>query len=236
VNSQDSIAECYRELCQHLIGQHLLNQSSVAAQLSTKQAGQLEAFVSLLERWTTKIDLVSPAPRDILVERHIVDCLAARLLLASELAAAGSGSYLDIGTGAGLPGVVLAVLEPERKVILCEPRQKRVMFLKEARKELGLDNTIVLAKRSEDILLGEVPELQAVFERALGREMEFLADALRLLIPSGVAVQLVGPNWIPCSLSPVVSGQAMLSLEKTISYTLAVNRAERKLALWRRFT
>jgi 16S rRNA (guanine527-N7)-methyltransferase len=236
VNSQNCIAACYRELCQHLVGLELVRQSSVAVELKAGQIGQLDAFVSLLERWTTKVDLVSPAPRDVLVQRHIVDCLAARLLLADERAMVESGSYLDIGTGAGLPGIVLAILEPERKIILCEPRQKRAVFLKEVRKELGLDNAMVLAKRSENISTDEVPGLKAVFERALGREKEFLADALRLLLPGGVAVQMVGPSWESAGEGRLVSEPGTLNLEKTISYTLAMNGVERKLALWRRFT
>ncbi len=94
---------------------------------------KLVVYAELLERWSARHNLVRFASRGELVERHIADALAAAPLLP------GSGTVLDVGSGAGLPGVPLLVVSPGWRGTLLEPRQKRWAFLKLVIRELGLE-------------------------------------------------------------------------------------------------
>ena len=93
----------------------------------------LVRYAELLERWSQTHSLVKWRGRRDLVERHIFDALAARPLLA------GHGCLLDVGSGAGLPGIPLLAACPRWRGVLLEPRQKRWAFLKLVIRELGLD-------------------------------------------------------------------------------------------------
>ncbi len=100
--------------------------------VSDPARGRLAAYAALVERWSARHNLVSFASREELVERHIVDALAAAPLLPP------SGTLLDVGSGAGLPGVPLLVVSPGWHGTLLEPRHKRWAFLKLVIRELGL--------------------------------------------------------------------------------------------------
>jgi len=90
-------------------------------------------YAELLETWSARHNLVSFSSRRELVERHLLDALAGTRLLG------GRGKLLDVGSGAGLPGVPLLIGRPEWHGVLLEPRQKRWAFLKMVIRELGLD-------------------------------------------------------------------------------------------------
>jgi 16S rRNA (guanine527-N7)-methyltransferase len=99
----------------------------------------LERFDAILRREARLQNLVAASTLYALWARHLVD--SAQLVpLASE---AGRGAWLDVGSGAGLPGLVVAILL-ERPVVLVEPRAKRVAFLRAAAIELGLERRVVV--------------------------------------------------------------------------------------------
>jgi 16S rRNA (guanine527-N7)-methyltransferase len=93
---------------------------------------RLVRYAELLERWSRRHNLVRYASRRELVERHLLDSLAAAPFLAE------SGRLLDVGSGAGLPGVPLLAARPGWTGVLLEPRQKRWAFLRLVIRELGL--------------------------------------------------------------------------------------------------
>ena len=175
----------------------------------------LEEYLELLIKWNKKIDLVSPAMSEVLIERHFQDSYAACLLLGNELG--GSRTCLDVGSGAGLPGVVFAILKPEAKFFLCEPREKRQIFLREVVARLGLKNIELLHSRLEDLERDRKYDL--VCSRALGMQEQFLALSRELLSPRGRICQLLGPSW---------KGEA----DKIIEYQLYGGGPQRKLAFW----
>ena len=90
-------------------------------------------YAEMVETWSARHNLVSFSPRRELVERHLLDALAGIHLLE------GRGRLLDVGSGAGLPGVPLLIGRPGWHGVLLEPRQKRWAFLKMVIRELGLD-------------------------------------------------------------------------------------------------
>ena len=120
---------------------------------------RLVCYARLLERWSARHSLVRFGSRKELVERHIGDALAARDLLPME------GNLLDVGSGAGLPGVPLLAVRPGWRGVLLEPRQKRWAFLRLVIRELGLDARVERARYQEfheDVLF------TAVTARAVG--------------------------------------------------------------------
>lgn len=111
--------------------------------LSIKQIERLEQFSQLLEGWN-KIHNLTGAKRIIDIYPNIVDALYPIAFIEKP------DSILDVGTGAGFPGMMLAIAYPDVKTVLCEPRQKRASFLKYVAMELELDNVVVIKKRVED--------------------------------------------------------------------------------------
>ncbi len=95
--------------------------------------------------WNSKVNLTGAKSRQEFFEEHILDCVAAWQALPDKAA------FLDVGTGAGLPGVVWALLNPSFPVVLLDASLKRTAFLQRLRSELALKNTQVLAKRFEDL-------------------------------------------------------------------------------------
>lgn len=109
----------------------------VAQQISSKTISQIESFIVFLLAEADKQNLISTASRDHIWARHIVD--SAQLIDAAQQAEAGP--WLDLGTGAGFPGLIVAMLV-DRPVVLVESRRKRVEFLTTARDMLGLTKRV----------------------------------------------------------------------------------------------
>ena len=119
-----------------------------ATNVSRETLEKFKLYVELLERWQKKINLIGPATRKDVWRRHFMD--SAQLLplvLGSELGN-GSRSWLDLGSGAGFPGLVLSLLG-EEKIFLVEPSSKRAAFLREAIRETGAKAEVIQSKIAE---------------------------------------------------------------------------------------
>ena len=97
-----------------------------------RQAQQLADYVVLIEKWNRSINLVSRQDTDRLISRHVLDSLSGHLLKGKVV--------VDVGTGAGFPGVPLAIVNPERAFTLCDRMAKRVRFLRVVKSQLQLSN------------------------------------------------------------------------------------------------
>jgi len=134
---------------------------------SGEELDRLLRYASLLVRWSSRHSLVSWKSREELVQRHFLDSLAARDFLA------GTGALLDVGSGAGLPGIPLLAANPGWTGVLLEPRQKRWAFLRLAVRELELQAVVRRARFQEDG--GEGGPFRLITVRALGGYEELLA-------------------------------------------------------------
>ena len=114
------------------------------AHLTPEQVSQLYRHYELLERWNEKISLTSMKPGDELVVRHYCESL----FLGAKLPLRNAEQIVDIGSGAGFPGVPIAVLWPKCTVTLVESVQRKSVFLREATRHLS--NVRVIARRAED--------------------------------------------------------------------------------------
>jgi 16S rRNA (guanine527-N7)-methyltransferase len=127
----------------------LLQHEGIA--LTASQSKQLETFAHLLHEWNGVHNLTGAKSLEKIYD-NIVDSLYPLTFIDV------SKHLLDVGTGAGFPGLVLAIALPETKVVLCEPLKKRASFLKYVAMHLGLTNVTVETKRVEH-LVGEPFEL-----------------------------------------------------------------------------
>jgi 16S rRNA (guanine527-N7)-methyltransferase len=137
----------------------------------------LVRYAELIERWSQRHNLVSWKGREDLVRRHLLDALAARELLSE------SGTLLDVGSGAGLPGVPLLASRPGWRGVLLEPRQKRWAFLRLVVRELDLD-AVVERERYQGFSGGGGP-FDLVTARALGGHAALVRWAGGQLAPGG---------------------------------------------------
>lgn len=107
--------------------------------ISTYFGGRQEEvarFAEILATWGIERGLVGPKEGDRIWDRHIANCIPITTLLSE------GSSLLDIGSGAGLPGIVIALARPDVKVTLLEPLQRRIDFLEEVVGELGIEVTV----------------------------------------------------------------------------------------------
>ena len=151
--------------------------------LSVHQAASLVAFEALLLRHGVPQGLVAKGDASRLRERHILDCLRG----AAAVRASDRWAY-DLGSGAGLPGIVVAIARPRLRVSLVDARRRRAAFLELAVEELRLPNAEVLTSRIED-LRGTV---DLCFARALAPLEEAWRLASPLLAPAGRLVYFAG--------------------------------------------
>jgi 16S rRNA (guanine527-N7)-methyltransferase len=141
---------------------------------------RLVRYAELLERWSARHSLVRFPNRAALVERHLVDALAGAVHLC------GDGVLLDVGSGAGLPGVPLLAAAPAWRGVLVEPRQKRWAFLRLVIRELNLDASVERCRYQEVDRGSE--RFDAITVRALGGIEVLLEWASSRLSPAGAVL------------------------------------------------
>jgi 16S rRNA (guanine527-N7)-methyltransferase len=127
--------------------------------------------------------LIGPREVSRLWERHILNSAAVASFLPR-------GAVADVGSGAGLPGLVLAAMEPERPVVLVEPMERRVAWLTEAAGAVGLDNVRVVRGRAEEVAADV--SVEAVTARAVAAVAKLVKWCTPLLAPGGEMVLLKG--------------------------------------------
>ncbi|CAM6127930.1 unnamed protein product [Calypogeia fissa] len=173
-------------------------------ELDAKQKRQVSLFVDSLLDWNQRMNLTAVTERDAIMERHIADSLALLPIMESAysthcLSADKSDERLkvvDIGSGAGLPGLVLAIARPAWQVTLIESLQKRCNFLEHAAEQSGLSNITIVRARAEEC--GTDERFREAYDVAMARavaEMRILSElCLPLVRVGGLFVAAKGPN------------------------------------------
>ena len=158
----------------------------------TEEAIQkLNRYWEMLIDWNGRMDLTSVPPED-MPERHFLDSLLP--LTKEELFPAGCG-LIDVGTGAGFPGLALAIARPDCRVTLLEAMQKRCQFLQAVCDDLKLSNVSVIQNRAE--IAGRDPQHRERYDRAIARAVAPLNILCEYLLPfvktGGMALCWKGP-------------------------------------------
>jgi 16S rRNA (guanine527-N7)-methyltransferase len=151
--------------------------------LDEQQAATLLAFCRLLSERAAEFGVVSKGDAYRMLERHILDSLRAVQTLSSE-----DRQVYDLGSGAGLPGIPVAVARPDLKARLVETRLRRVGWLELAVEELGVQNATVIRSRVEDLR----ETVDVCFARALAPIERSWELARPLLRPGGRLVYFAG--------------------------------------------
>ena len=133
---------------------------------------KLAAYLALLVKWNKVYNLTAIRRPEEMVTHHLLDSLAALSCLKKSAVAGRQYTLADIGSGAGLPGLVLAVACPDWSITSVESVEKKVAFQRQAQIELGLKNFTVHGGRVED--------LSGRFDAAISRAFASLADFVRL--------------------------------------------------------
>jgi 16S rRNA (guanine527-N7)-methyltransferase len=154
--------------------------------LSDEQVGQLERFETLLRERAIPLGFVAAADAPRLRERHIWDCLRAAAIFRPD-----ERTACDLGSGAGLPGVVVAIACPWLEVTLVEPRRPRVAFLELVLERLLLPNAKVHPGRAQDLS----SHVDACLARAFADPATSWRAADPLLVPDGRLIYFGGQGF-----------------------------------------
>lgn len=173
--------------------------------LTPVEVDTLARYATLVAKWNRVANLTGAEDAAEFARKFIVDALALRPHVTGREVA-------DLGSGAGLPGMVLAIVLPASRVHLVEPRARRARFLEQARIELGLDNVEVHCARGEDwtppapldvILCQAVGALDYVLRTTAGLHRQ----RARILVPKGQAphaeIAALGADATACTLIPL---------------------------------
>ena len=149
--------------------------------LSAQQQRSLLLYLDQLLLWNKAYNLTAITdPVDALI-KHVIDCLAIIPHLPS-------GALLDIGTGAGLPAVIIAICQPERSCTALDSNQKKIRFIKQISSELGLSNMQPIASRIE----AHEASYDVVTSRAFASLIDFVAVAQPRLADNGYLCAMKG--------------------------------------------
>jgi len=161
-----------------------LDAGLAALGLDRALAEPLLAYLALLQRWNATYNLTAIRDPEQMVTLHLLDSLA----LVPHVA--GISRLADLGTGAGLPGIPLAIARPDLQVTLAESNGKKARFLREAVRQLGLANARVAESRAE--ALDEPGAYEAITARALATLAEIIAVGGHLVAPGGRLLAMKG--------------------------------------------
>ncbi len=158
--------------------------------LTDKELFQIQTYVKLLKEKNKEINLVSNTEINNIMTVHIPDVVSFYLLYKEGILQNRSLKIADIGSGAGLPGLVLSITLPDSEIALIESMQKKAGFLNHCLKVLGITNAYVLQNRVE--LIAQNPEYREYFQvvtaRAVASLPVLLEYALPLLASGGIFV------------------------------------------------
>lgn len=182
------ILEWMSELC--LEDEILAVASAWGSSATPEQARGVARFFTLLLQWNAHIDLTGARSFQDLLGEHLPDCFALSRLVPRE------ASVVDIGSGGGLPAVPFAVLRPDCKMTLVEPRAKRTAFLSAALREVGGPFGFSLVRGRDDEI---VEKFDVAMSRATFPPVEWLGRAGRLAREDGRIVVLSTEPQVTCS-------------------------------------
>lgn len=161
--------------------------SALSLPLSPETEQRLLDYLDLIARWNKVYNLTAVRDPQDMLRQHLLDCLAAVPLLdGAEAARGGDGQtawrILDVGSGAGLPGVVLAIVRPQWQVTCVDTVAKKASFIRQVGVELGLPNLQAVHQRVEEM---DTPPFDLVTSRAFASLADFIALTRERLAPQG---------------------------------------------------
>lgn len=155
--------------------------------LTEREAAQFSKYLELLTKWQKTVRLVGRSSPRWIVENLFLDSLMFLRALPTRFE-----SLLDLGTGAGFPGIPIKIVKADVTLMLVEARQRRASFLSTVVRELGLERAEVVNARAEDALAQHAGRFDTVVMRCAG-DAEALLQIARRFVRSGGRVVVSGP-------------------------------------------
>lgn len=164
--------------------------SRLNIQLDESQISQMSAYVRLLREWNERINLTAILDDEGIATRHLLDSLTLLPMLGNR------HTLIDVGTGAGLPGIPLKIVQPDLQVTLLDALAKRVKFLEAVIDELQFSGIVARHARAEDA--ARMPSLREQFDIATARAVAALPAlceyCLPFVRPGGIFLAMKGQN------------------------------------------
>jgi len=156
----------------------------ISVALSAAASARLLDYIQLIEKWNKVHNLTAVRELQEMVTLHLLDSLTIVAHVPQ------SARVIDVGSGAGLPGIPLAIAREDVTVTLLDSNHKKAAFLRQAKSELKLDNVSVIADRVEDVKPAKLFDI--VVSRAFSDLPDFVAAARHLLAPQGTMLAMKG--------------------------------------------
>ncbi|HCC54872.1 MAG TPA: 16S rRNA (guanine(527)-N(7))-methyltransferase RsmG [Desulfobulbaceae bacterium] len=208
--------------------------AAMGLNLDGQACKRLLLYCDELLRWSGKINLIAKAPVREIWETHFLDSLT--LLRVLPPLGEVQQPLLDIGSGAGFPGLVLKAARPEMSVILVEPRQKRVSFLRHVIRTLGLSDIEVLCGRLEKgstEVAGKTLVVPLITSRAFTNIGEFLLHAAAVNPAGGKVICMKGPRAAEeIAAWQLAQPYSPYRLQKIVELTLPFSGKTRNLVIF----
>ena len=163
--------------------------AALGLDLSETQFATLSRFLSMLERWNATYNLTAVRDPAQMLTLHVFDCLAVAPLLRRHLGGSEGKRLLDVGSGGGLPGVVLAIADPALEVACVDTVGKKAAFVTQAAAELGLPNLTSIHSRVEQMA---ADRYDVIASRAYAALPDFVQSTRSLLSETGVWLAMKG--------------------------------------------
>ncbi len=165
--------------------------------LSAEQADQLIAYLQLMAKWNPVYNLTAIRETDKMVSHHLLDSLATLPafesvvdIVSEQTLSSIIPQIMDVGTGGGLPGIVLAILHNDWQLTLIDPVQKKTAFLTQVKAQLNLSNVSVINGKVED--LDATQTFDIITSRAFASLVDFVTLSERALKPTGCFLAMKG--------------------------------------------
>jgi 16S rRNA (guanine527-N7)-methyltransferase len=194
--------------------------AALGLDLGARELAQLNSYLDLLEKWNRVHNLTAIREREQMITHHVLDSLAVVKEISSE-------RVLDVGSGAGLPGIPWAIAKSSSAVTVLDSNHKKAAFLRQAVGELQLKNVSVVAERVEQWQTKE--RFAVIVSRALSDLAEFVALARPLLAADGLFVAMKGVH----PYEEIERLPADIHVQRVVKLTVPGLDAERHLVLLR---
>jgi len=196
------------------------NAQQMGIALSDTQLHKFDIYQRELLTWNLKINLISEKSAQEIATRHFLDSLTALQFIDKQ-----NARVLDIGSGAGFPGIPLKIALPTLKLYLMESNRKKVSFLKHIIRELYLEETFIVHNRAEHVIKNK--NWQEIFDIVVSRAAfhlpEFISFSTFFLTANGKFIALKGNDveaeFSQCVKKTTVTGLFELFQHDTITYT-----------------
>ncbi|TBR41922.1 16S rRNA (guanine(527)-N(7))-methyltransferase RsmG [Marinomonas agarivorans] len=139
-------------------------------ELANEKVEKLVDYLSLLQKWNKAYNLTAIRDVDQMIDRHLIDSLSTIPYIKGD-------NIIDVGTGPGLPGMVLAICFPEKNFTLLDSNGKKTRFLTQVKMELGMDNVTIANERVEQ------HAFHGVYDHVISRAFASLQDMIQWTLP-----------------------------------------------------